>query len=104
MNLKGALPTLILEVLSNGPSHGYEIAQTIKRRSEGVLDFKEGTLYPALHGLEADGLIEAEEVIENGRTRRCYALTRKGKNALQAERAEWQRLSGAINSILGGAA
>ena len=51
MNFKGALPTLILEALESEPSHGYRIAQSIKERSRGVLDFKEGTLYPALHKL-----------------------------------------------------
>ena len=57
MNFKGTLPTLILEALAQEPSHGYRIAQTIKERSEGVLDFKEGTLYPALHKLENDGMV-----------------------------------------------
>lgn len=102
MNLKGSLPALILEVLSRGSSHGYEIAQLIKRRSQGVLDFKEGTLYPALHGLERDGLVTSSEQSENGRTRRYYTLTEKGEKALAAERAEWQKLSSAIGGILGG--
>ena len=59
MNLKGTLPTLILEALVKEPSHGYRIAQGIKERSQGVLDFKEGTLYPALHKLENEGVVES---------------------------------------------
>ncbi len=102
MNLKGSLPTLILEVLSHGPSHGYEIASGIKRRSAGVLDFKEGTLYPALHTLERDGMLTSETDIENGRTRRYYKLTEKGSKTLQKSTLEWQRMSGAISGILGG--
>jgi DNA-binding PadR family transcriptional regulator len=67
MNFKGTLPTLILEALTQEPCHGYRIAQKIKERSEGVLDFKEGTLYPALHKLENDGMVESYETIETGR-------------------------------------
>ncbi len=59
MNFKGTLPTLILEALAQEPSHGYRIAQRIKERSEGILDFKEGTLYPALHKLESEGMVES---------------------------------------------
>ena len=102
VNLKGSLPALILEVLSRGPSHGYQIALLIKRRSEGVLDFKEGTLYPALHGLEREGLVVSEERPENGRVRRYYTLTQAGEKVLADERAEWERLSRAIGGILGG--
>jgi PadR family transcriptional regulator, regulatory protein PadR len=104
MNLKGSLPTLILESLSRGPSHGYEIATGIKRRSEGVLDFKEGTLYPALHTLERDGMLTSYTEIENGRTRRYYQLTDKGSKTLAKSRLEWQRMSGAISGILSGVA
>ena len=59
MNFKGTLPTLILEALRREPSHGYRIAQRIKERSRGVLDFKEGTLYPALHKLETEGFVSS---------------------------------------------
>ncbi len=104
MNLKGSLPTLILETLSRGSSHGYEIATIIKRKSAGVLDFKEGTLYPALHTLERDGLVQSQTQLENGRTRRYYQLTEKGARHLQKSKLEWIRMSGAISSVLGGAA
>ena len=101
MNLKGTLPTLILEALLNAPSHGYRIAQQIKERSEGVLDFKEGTLYPALHKLEAEGLIQSYEEVENGRQRRYYRITKTGRETLARDRAEWRQLSHAVTTILG---
>ena len=104
MNLKGSLPALILETLSRGSSHGYEIATIIKRKSAGVLDFKEGTLYPALHTLERDGLVQSRTELENGRTRRYYQLTEKGAKHLEKSKLEWARMSGAISSVLGGAA
>lgn len=104
MNLKGSLPALILETLSRGSSHGYEIATIIKRKSAGVLDFKEGTLYPALHTLERDGMVESETQLENGRTRRYYKLTDKGAKHLEKSKLEWQRMSGAINQVFGGTA
>ena len=100
MNFKGSLATLILQNLSRGPNHGYRIAQEIKAHSRGVLDFKEGTLYPALHGLEGKGLICSAERDENGRTRRYYKLTERGKKALVREREELLQFSGAIRLML----
>src|ERR1700733_5859813 len=100
MNFKGTLPTLILEALAQEPSHGYRIAQRIKERSEGVLDFREGTLYPALHKLENDGLVESSEGVENGRPRRYYRITKSGRAVLAKDRAEWRQLSRAMTTIL----
>jgi PadR family transcriptional regulator PadR len=101
MNFKGTLPALILEALVREPSHGYRIAQQIKARSHGVLDFKEGTLYPALHKLENEGLVESHEDIEKGRPRRYYRITKAGRAALTKDRADWRELSRAITIILG---
>jgi PadR family transcriptional regulator PadR len=99
MNFRGALTTLILQNLSEGPNHGYRIAQEIKQKSKGVLDFKEGALYPALHGLEADGFIESNTRTEDGRLRCYYKLTRKGKGTLAKQKQEWVRFSGAMNLL-----
>jgi len=101
MNFKGTLPTLILEALAREPTHGYRIAQRIKERSDGVLDFKEGTLYPALHKLENEGLVEAYEGMEKGRSRRYYRITKSGHRTLAKDRAEWRELSRAVTIILG---
>ena len=100
MNFRGTLPTLILEALEQEPSHGYRIAQRIKERSKGVLDFKEGTLYPALHKLEKDGLVESFEGVEKGRPRRYYRITESGHGMLAKDRAEWRELSRAVTFIL----
>ncbi len=100
MNFKGGLTTLILKNLSRGPNHGYRIAQDIKQKSKGVLDFKEGTLYPALHGLENKGLIESYTEDENGRTRCYYKLTRQGKAVLARQHKEWTQFSDAVTLIL----
>ena len=100
MDFRGTLPTLILQSLSKAPAHGYRIAQDIKLKSEGVLDFKEGTLYPTLHGLENKGLVKSETKQEGGRTRRYYRLTRRGKKALARKREEWLAFSQAVALIL----
>jgi PadR family transcriptional regulator, regulatory protein PadR len=101
VNFKGTLPTLILQALAQEPTHGYRIAQQIKERSQGVLDFKEGTLYPALHKLENEGLVESYEGVEKGRPRRYYRITRSGRKVLSRDRAEWRQLSQAVTVILG---
>lgn len=101
MNFKGTLPTLILQALEEQPSHGYHIAQQIKSRSKGVLDFKEGTLYPALHKLNNEGLVESYDGVENGRPRRYYRITKSGRTVLRKDRTEWRELSQAVTMILG---
>ena len=100
MNFKGGLAPLILQNLRRGPNHGYRIAQEIKQKSKGVLDFKEGTLYPALHGLEAKGLISSSMQEENGRPRCYYKLTESGKKALVKEKQEWLQFSSAVNLLM----
>ncbi len=101
MNLRGTLPTLILEAIEHQPDHGYSIAQRIKERSSGVLDFKEGTLYPALHKLEQERTVESYEELEKGRTRRYYKITTAGRAELAKGRQEWRKVSSAVSVILG---
>lgn len=100
MNLKGTLPVLILHSLQRLPKHGYRIAQDIREKSEGVLDFKEGTLYPALHALEAKGFIESYTETEQGRLRCYYRLTSAGQKELGTQREEWRRYSSAVGLLL----
>jgi transcriptional regulator len=102
MNLKGSLPLLVLHVLAQGANHGYGIAKLIKDQSQGVLDFKEGTLYPTLHGMEKQGLIEAYQQEESGRMRRYYRLTKSGQAKLDAQREQWSRYTDAVNLVLKG--
>ncbi len=101
MNFKGSLSLLVLHLLATGPSHGYRIAREIKQRSAGVLDFREGTLYPTLHGLEQRGLVDSVMQNEYGRARRYYHLTEAGRAVLAHERAEWERYTGAVRAVLG---
>jgi PadR family transcriptional regulator PadR len=73
---RGSARVLILTLLAEKPMYGYEIAKELKRRSEGYFVFKEGTLYPALHGMEKEGLLTSEwQVVEKGPSRKYYHLT-----------------------------
>ena len=101
MNMKGSLPLLILHVLSKGPCHGYRIAKSIKLASDGVLDFREGTLYPTLHKMEKQGAIEAYEEMENGRKRRYYRITKVGRGNLARQREAWANYAQAVETVLG---
>ncbi len=99
--VKGHLDALILATLDASPAHGYAVGQSLRERSDGAFDLPEGTIYPALHRLERDGLLESEWSSQDGRRRRVYRLTRSGKKALGARRSEWTAFSGAIAAVLG---
>ncbi len=99
--LKGTLSLLILSLLSRQPMYGYELAATVHRDTHGTFTWREGSLYPNLHKLQADGLISGEwEERETGRKRRYYHITKKGRAALAEKRADWSELSLAVNLIL----
>jgi len=97
---KGHLDLVLLGVLAAEPGHGYAIIGALSDLTDGVLDLPEGSVYPALHRLEDQGLITSEWKPVGGRRRREYRLTPAGLAALGAERREWHRLSGAIDAIL----
>jgi DNA-binding PadR family transcriptional regulator len=99
-SLKGHLDGMILAVVGSGPVHGYAVIEELKRRSGGELDLPEGTVYPALHRLEADGLLASAWADGGGRRRRVYRLTRRGRTALGDRRAEWQRFVHAVDGVL----
>jgi PadR family transcriptional regulator PadR len=99
--LKGSISLLLLNLISRNEMYGYEILEEASRRSSNAFEFKEGTLYPALHHLEKKGLIQAEwRTGDNGRERKYYSLTPKGKQAARAYEKQWQQLTGAINAVL----
>jgi transcriptional regulator len=99
--LQGTLDLLILKTLALEPMHGWGISQRIQQVSQDVLQVGQGSLYPALHRLEAKGWIRSEwAASDNNRRARFYSLTRAGKKQLEAELANWQRISGAIALIL----
>ena len=104
MRFKRTLPALILKTLSSPePKHGYRIAQEIKAVAKGVLDFREGTLYPALHDLENQGLLESFEAPENGRMRRFYRFSEDGRKELAKERNVRERFAAGVRLALEGA-
>jgi len=98
--LKGHLDGLILAVVAAEPAHGYAIIQALKRRSGGTFALPEGTIYPALHRLEGDGLLASAWVEARGRRRRVYRITAAGRRRLAAGRREWRRFSNAVDSVL----
>ena len=88
--LKGTLSLLILSLLSRKSMYGYEIAATVHRDTDGTFTWREGSLYPNLHKLQADGLIEGEwEEKETGRKRRYYKITKVGRAALKEKVKAW---------------
>ncbi|MSR57533.1 MAG: PadR family transcriptional regulator [Planctomycetaceae bacterium] len=99
--LWGMVDTLILEVISGGPTYGYEIAQTVLGRSRGYFEITEGSLYPALHRLERQKLLAAIWKEADGRDRKYYKLTPAGKTALAAKKREWQEFTSGVQGILG---
>lgn len=99
-SLKGHLDALILAVLADGPLHGYAIIERLKRRSDGAFELPEGTVYPALHRLEAGGLLASEWFLRDGRRRRVYELTRRGRRELGTRRSEWREFSRAVEAVL----
>ncbi len=99
--LKGNTETLLLSLLQQQPMYGYQIIKELERRSQGYFKFKEGTLYPALHRMEATGLIKGSwERLPSGRERRYYRLTEKGLQLLEEKIAEWRGFSGAVSLVM----
>ena len=99
--VQGTLDLLILRTILTKPMHGWAIAEQIGNLSNEVLRVGQSALYPALHKLEQQGLIEAEwKISENNRRAKFYSLTNSGRKALAAETAQWERLSSAISLIL----
>jgi PadR family transcriptional regulator, regulatory protein PadR len=96
----GQLDSLILATVAEESGHGYVILQRLRERSSGVFELAEGSLYPALHRLERDGLL-ASSWSTGGRRRRVYAITPAGHSVLRERRQEWRRFSAAVAAVLG---
>lgn len=100
--LQGTLDVLVLKTLELEPMHGWGISQRIQQISENVLQVNQGSLYPALHRLEEQGLIQSKwGASENNRQAKYYELTRAGRKQLTQETENWERLAGAVGRILG---
>jgi DNA-binding PadR family transcriptional regulator len=99
---KGTAELLVLALLEDGARHGYEIARLIDERSHGALTFNFASLYATLYKLEERSLIRGQWVERAGqRRRRCYAITDKGRVALETQRQEWRRFFGLVRDLAG---
>ncbi len=99
--LWGTVEMLLLEIVSRGPTYGYEIAQEVASRSRGYFELKEGSLYPALHRLERQKLLAASWKEAAGRRRKYYRLTQAGEKALAKRKQEWTSFAQGVQGVLG---
>jgi PadR family transcriptional regulator, regulatory protein PadR len=98
--LKGHVDLLLLAAVLARPAHGYAVIEELRRRSDGAFDLPEGTVYPALHRLERQGLLESHWSDESGRRRRVYAVTEGGKAALAQQRQDWWTFARAVINVV----
>ena len=99
--LKGSTDSLLLSLISQEPTYGYKIIKELEARSKGYFQFKEGTLYPALHRLEKAGLIKGKwQRLSTGLERRYYYITPKGEKVLSQRLAVWQDFSMAVDLVV----
>ncbi|MGL6184318.1 MAG: PadR family transcriptional regulator [Clostridium chrysemydis] len=101
--LKGSTSLLILGLLNKEEMYGYQMIKSIEITSDGIFSFKEGTLYPILHALENEGIIESYwKESETNRKRKYYSITKEGKKYLKTKEKEWSLFSKTVNKVLGG--
>jgi len=100
--LRGNTEILLLFLIEEQQyGYGYQLIKQVEKRSEGYFRFREGTVYPALHRLEKEGLIQGEwQELPNGQERRYYHMTEKGKQVLNEKMATWQGFTTAVNLVL----
>ena len=98
--LTGSMTMLILKLLSEKDMYGYEMIDTLRKKSQNVFELKAGTLYPLLHGLEEKGMLTVYEQEFLGKTRKYYSITKEGKKLLKSKTEEWNEYSGAIANVL----
>ena len=101
--MSGSTMLLILSLLSGGEMYGYEIITTLAERSDQTFELKEGTLYPLLHNLERERCVESfEKQSPQGRTRKYYRITKKGRGLLEEKQREWKLFSSKVNQVVYG--
>ncbi len=101
--INGSTSTLVLSLLEERSMYGYELIKEIDKKSNGIFEFKEGTLYPLLHSLESDGYLESYwDSGDGNRKRKYYSITDKGKKELKDKKEEWSIFSKTVNKIIGG--
>jgi len=99
--MKGSTVILILTLLGSKDMYGYEMTKEIERRSDGVFTFKEGTLYPILHTLEVERLLESYWNEEGGRKRKYYRITEEGRKQLGEKQREWSLFRVTVDRVIG---
>ncbi len=98
---RGTLNTMLLEVISRRPMYGYEICKTVNARTDGYFNLREGSLYPALHKLEQEGLLKSFwEQSNGGRRRKYYEITDAGVRTLADKRRDWSEFAAAVERVL----
>ena len=98
--IKGSTPMLIMGVLKQEDMYGYRIIKELEKQSEFVFTMKEGTLYPILHALEIENFLESYWEQCDGRKRKYYHLTQKGKSQLKEKQEKWKTFSTSVNKVL----
>ena len=99
-DVRGRLDAMILSVVEERPLHGYAVIAALERSSGGRLQLATGTVYPALRRLERSGRLSGSWSTVGGRERRTYTLTRAGRHALAAQRADWSEFSSVVEAVL----
>lgn len=99
--MKGSTGTMILNLLLREDRYGYELIKELERVSDGTFALKEGTLYPILHGMEAERWVESYWREVEGRKRKYYRITDNGKRQLQEKKREWRVFRTAVDRVLG---
>lgn len=101
--VRGTVVPIVLALLSDRPMYGYEMVKVVNARTRGAFEWREGTLYPALHRLEAEGLVRSSwQAAETGKDRKYYAITRRGRAELARRSAEWKQFSTAVDAAMMG--
>ena len=98
--LSGSTTLLVLSLLSAGDKYGYQMIAELEEKSDRTFSMKEGTLYPVLKKLENSGCLSAYQAEANGRTRKYYHLTDRGRKELAREQAQWEAYAHGVNSVL----
>lgn len=98
--ISGSMTMLILKLLSEKDMYGYEMIDTLRRKSQNVFELKAGTLYPLLHSLEENGALTVYEQEAGGKTRKYYSLTKQGRGFLEKKMKEWREYSEAVTNVL----
>ena len=98
--ISGSTSMLVLRLLEEKDMYGYEMIDTLRKKSNNVFELKAGTLYPLLHNMESKGLLTAYEQEFAGKKRKYYSITKEGKGLLEKKKTEWNEYQTAVASVL----